>query len=43
VRYIPTWVQQPEYRVVRAPPESYQRTVATVGQRPGIAPVGEGG
>ena len=42
VRYVPTWVQQPEYRVVRAPPESYQRTVATVGQRPGIAPLGEG-
>ena len=43
VRYVPTWVQQPEYRVVRAPAESYQRTVATVGQGRGIAPVGEGG
>jgi hypothetical protein len=42
VRYVPTWVQQPEYRVVRAPAESYQRTVATVGRRPGIAPLGEG-
>ena len=43
VRYVPTWVQQPEYRVVPAPAESYQRTVATVGRRPGISPEGEGG
>ena len=43
VRYVPTWVQQPEYRVVRAPAESYQRTVTTVGRSRGIAPLGEGG
>jgi Bacterial capsule synthesis protein PGA_cap len=42
VRYVPTWVSHPDFRVVRAPADSYQRTVAVAGRRPGIAPVGEG-
>jgi capsule synthesis protein PGA_cap len=42
VRYVPTWVRHPDYRVVRAPPDSYRRTVATVGRRPGIVPLGDG-
>src|SRR5215212_6106049 len=41
VRYIPTWVRHPDYRVLPAGPGSlsWKRTVAAAGRRPGIAPV----
>ena len=39
VRYLPTWVQHPEYRVVRAPPASRRRTVRVAGRARGIEPV----
>jgi poly-gamma-glutamate capsule biosynthesis protein CapA/YwtB (metallophosphatase superfamily) len=41
VRYIPTWVRHPDYRVLPASPGSlsWKRTVAAAGRRPGIAPV----
>jgi poly-gamma-glutamate synthesis protein (capsule biosynthesis protein) len=41
VRYIPTWVRHPDYRVLPASPGSlsWRRTVAAAGRRPGIAPV----
>jgi poly-gamma-glutamate synthesis protein (capsule biosynthesis protein) len=42
VRYIPTWVRHPDYRVLPASPGSlsWKRTVAAAGRRPGIAPSG---
>ena len=40
VRYVPTWVRHPDYRIVRAPPDSWRRTVATAGRGPGIVPLG---
>ncbi|MEA2332731.1 MAG: hypothetical protein QOH58_2869 [Thermoleophilaceae bacterium] len=41
VRYVPTWVRHPDYRVLPAAPGSlsWRRTVAAVGRRPGIRPV----
>jgi poly-gamma-glutamate capsule biosynthesis protein CapA/YwtB (metallophosphatase superfamily) len=39
VRYIPTWVQHPEYRIVPAPAESWQRTVRVVGRRADLRPL----
>ena len=41
VRYVPTWVSHPDYRVLPAQPGtvSWQRTVAVVGRRPRIAPL----
>lgn len=41
VRYIPTWVRHPDYRVLPASPGSlsWRRTVAAAGRRPGIGPV----
>lgn len=41
VRYIPTWVRHPDYRVLPAPPGSlsWRRTVAAAGRRAGIGPV----
>lgn len=40
IRYVPTWVSHPDYRVLPAQPgtPSWQRTVAVVGRRPRIAP-----
>jgi len=40
VRYIPTWVRHPDYRVLPASPGSlsWKRTVPAAGRRPGIAP-----
>jgi poly-gamma-glutamate capsule biosynthesis protein CapA/YwtB (metallophosphatase superfamily) len=41
VRYVPTWVRHPDYRVVPAPPDtaSRQRTVAVAGRAPWLRPV----
>ena len=41
VRYVPTWVRHPDYRVLPASPGSlsWRRTVAAAGRRPGIGPV----
>jgi poly-gamma-glutamate synthesis protein (capsule biosynthesis protein) len=41
VRYVPTWVRHPDYRVLPASrgSESWRRTVGYAGRRPGIAPV----
>jgi poly-gamma-glutamate capsule biosynthesis protein CapA/YwtB (metallophosphatase superfamily) len=41
VRYVPTWVRHPDYRVLPAVRGSlsWKRTVAAAGRRPGIAPV----
>jgi poly-gamma-glutamate synthesis protein (capsule biosynthesis protein) len=39
VRYVPVWVRHPDYAVVPAPPDSFARTVAAVGQRPYLQPV----
>jgi poly-gamma-glutamate capsule biosynthesis protein CapA/YwtB (metallophosphatase superfamily) len=41
VRYVPTWVRHPDYRVLPATPGSlsWRRTVAAAGRRPGIRPV----
>jgi poly-gamma-glutamate synthesis protein (capsule biosynthesis protein) len=41
VRYLPTWVRHPDYRVMPATPGSlsWRRTVAAAGRRPGIGPV----
>ncbi len=41
VRYVPTWVRHPDYRVLPASPgsDSWRRTVAWAGRRPGIRPV----
>jgi poly-gamma-glutamate synthesis protein (capsule biosynthesis protein) len=41
VRYVPTWVRHPDYRVLPAPRGSlsWRRTVAAAGRRPGIGPV----
>ncbi len=38
VRYVPTWVRHPDYRVLPASPGSlsWRRTVAAAGRRPGI-------
>ena len=38
VRYRPTWVRHPDFRVVAAPSGSYRRTVAVVGRGPGLQP-----
>jgi poly-gamma-glutamate capsule biosynthesis protein CapA/YwtB (metallophosphatase superfamily) len=41
VRYVPTWVRHPDYRVLRASRGSlsWRRTVAAAGRRPGIGPL----
>ncbi len=41
VRYVPTWVRHPDYRVLPATRGSlsWRRTVAAAGRRPGIGPV----
>src|SRR5829696_2387355 len=41
VRYVPTWVRHPDYRVLRAARGSlsWKRTVAAAGRRPRIGPV----
>jgi hypothetical protein len=41
VRYIPTWVRHPDYRVVPAAPgsPSWSRTVAVAGRRPRVRPL----
>ena len=41
VRYVPTWVRHPDYRVLPAKrgSESWRRTVSVAGRRPGIRPV----
>jgi len=41
VRYVPTWVRHPDYRVLPAARGSlsWRRTVAAAGRRPGIGPV----
>ena len=41
VRYLPTWVRHPDYRVLPAAPgsASWQRTVAVAGRRPRVRPV----
>jgi poly-gamma-glutamate synthesis protein (capsule biosynthesis protein) len=41
VRYVPTWVSHPDYRVLPARPGtvSWQRTVGVVGRSPRIAPL----
>jgi poly-gamma-glutamate capsule biosynthesis protein CapA/YwtB (metallophosphatase superfamily) len=41
VRYLPTWVRHPDYRVLPAARGSlsWRRTVAAAGRRPGIGPV----
>ena len=41
VRYIPTWVRHPDYKVLPATPGSlsWKRTVAAAGRRPGIGPI----
>ena len=41
VRYLPTWVRHPDYRVLPAAPGSapWQRTVAVAGRRPRVRPV----
>jgi poly-gamma-glutamate capsule biosynthesis protein CapA/YwtB (metallophosphatase superfamily) len=41
VRYLPTWVRHPDYRVVPAArgSASWARTVSVAGRRPGIRPV----
>jgi poly-gamma-glutamate capsule biosynthesis protein CapA/YwtB (metallophosphatase superfamily) len=41
VRYVPTWVRHPDYRVLPASRGSlsWRRTVAAAGRRPGIGPV----
>jgi poly-gamma-glutamate synthesis protein (capsule biosynthesis protein) len=41
VRYVPTWVRHPDYRVLPAARGSlsWKRTVAAAGRRPGIGPV----
>jgi hypothetical protein len=41
IRYVPTWVRQPDYSVLPAEPRSvpWQRTVSVAGRRPGIRPV----
>jgi poly-gamma-glutamate capsule biosynthesis protein CapA/YwtB (metallophosphatase superfamily) len=40
VRYVPTWVRHPDYRILPASPGSlsWRRTVAAAGRRPGIGP-----
>jgi poly-gamma-glutamate capsule biosynthesis protein CapA/YwtB (metallophosphatase superfamily) len=42
VRYVPTWVRHPDYRVLpaRRGSLSWRRTVAVAGRRPGIRPSG---
>jgi poly-gamma-glutamate capsule biosynthesis protein CapA/YwtB (metallophosphatase superfamily) len=42
VRYVPTWVRHPDYRVLPAKRGSlsWKRTVAAAGRRPGIGPNG---
>jgi hypothetical protein len=42
VRYLPTWVRHPDYRVLPATRGSlsWRRTVAAAGRRPGIGPTG---
>jgi len=37
--YLPTWVRRPDYAVVPAPPDSWERTVAVVGRRPYLRPL----
>jgi hypothetical protein len=37
--YLPIWVRRPDYAVVPAPPDSWQRTVAVVGRRPYLKPI----
>jgi hypothetical protein len=41
VRYVPTWVRHPDYRVLPAVRGSlsWKRTVAAAGRGPGIGPV----
>jgi Bacterial capsule synthesis protein PGA_cap len=41
VRYLPTWVRHPDYKVLPASPGSlsWKRTVAAAGRRPRIGPV----
>ena len=39
VRYVPTWVRHPDYTVVRAGRESWQRTVGVVGRGRLLRPV----
>ena len=41
IRYIPTWVRHPDYTVMRATPysPSWNRTVATAGNRQGVRPL----
>jgi Bacterial capsule synthesis protein PGA_cap len=43
VRYVPTWVRHPDYRVIPAArgSGSWNRTVAVVGRRPGIRPISQ--
>jgi Bacterial capsule synthesis protein PGA_cap len=41
VRYLPTWVRHPDYRVMRATPgsPSWNRTVSVAGNRKGVRPL----
>jgi len=38
-RYVPVWVRHPDYVVVPAPADSWQRTVSVVGRRKYLQPV----
>ena len=38
-RYVPVWVRHPDYVVVPAPADSWQRTVSVVGRRKYVQPV----
>ena len=38
-RYVPVWVRRPDYAVVPAPADSWQRTVGVVGRRSWLRPV----
>jgi Bacterial capsule synthesis protein PGA_cap len=39
IRYAPTWVRHPDFTVVRAPRDSWRRTVGTVGRGRGLRPL----
>jgi hypothetical protein len=39
IRYAPTWVRHPDFTVVRAPGDSWRRTVDAVGRARGLRPV----
>lgn len=39
VRYLPTWVRHPDYRIVRASGVSRRRTISVVKRAPGVRPL----